>query len=170
MMMKMITAAIYLCRADVERVMAPLFLQTFANYCSPEHMWTHGRTRVRARAPRWLTQTLFVVHPLARCHNTTFVKPISSRRQRTNDNHTHGSTSCPLYQALPPSNVALCCLVNALLHRHQTPPLRLRVFSQNVKSLTSSRRHVFIHLRQAFECHRQTWLTGMMKKKGFVHQ
>lgn len=156
MMMKMITAAIYLCRADVAAQSWLLCSFRRLQIIVPPNTCERTVARVHVHAvPRWLTQTLFVVHPLARCHNTTFVKPISSRRQRTNGNHTHGSTSCPLYQALPPSNVALCCLMNALLHRHRTQ-LRLHVFSQNVKSLTSSRRHVFIHLRQVSECHRQT--------------
>lgn len=75
MMMKVIIVAIYLCRADA---VARLLSLTVANDLSLKHMRTLAHTR--AHASRSLTQTLLVVHLLARCHSTTFVKAISGRR------------------------------------------------------------------------------------------
>lgn len=82
-------------------VMATLLPHKFSRISLPlRHKCINAHTSARFSLAQ--TQTLFTVHSLALCHSTTFVKAISSRRQRTADNHTHGFTFCPSTSLLSP--------------------------------------------------------------------
>lgn len=93
------------------------------------------------------------VHLLASCHRTTFVKAISSRRRRTADNHTHGSTSCLSTGLRSPCQGAT------------SPPDRCSPSVPVLKNLLSSCQHIFFFSRASTRCpfHHlctQTWTKG----------